>query len=41
MQTELMPGMGKLDVTTVIATELMHVVAGELAIWSYTKRARA
>lgn len=35
------PGMEKFNVTTVIATELMHIVTGVLAVWSYTKRARA
>ncbi len=34
------PGMEKFNLTTVIAAELMHVVTGVLAIWSYTKRAR-
>jgi membrane-associated PAP2 superfamily phosphatase len=34
------PGMEKFNVPTVIATLLMHVVTGALAIWSYTKRAR-
>ncbi len=41
MQASPMPGIEKFTVTTVIATVLMHVVAGVLAIWSYTKRARA
>lgn len=34
-------GIEPFNVTTVIATELMHVVAGALAIWAYTKRAEA
>ncbi len=31
-------GIEPFNVTTVIATEIMHIVAGTLAIWAYTKR---
>lgn len=37
MNSEPMPGMGVFNVATVIATELMHIVAGYLAITRYTK----
>ena len=41
MRSAPMPGMEPFNTTTTIATELMHLVAGVLAIWAYTKRARA
>ena len=41
MSSSPMPGMEPFNITTTIATELMHLVAGALAIWSYTTRARA
>jgi Na+/melibiose symporter-like transporter len=31
----------KFNTTTLIATEVMHVIAGVLAIWGFTKRTRA
>ena len=37
MSTEPGPGMGVFNLTTVIATEIFHLVAGWLAITRYTK----
>ncbi|MBU6361205.1 MAG: hypothetical protein KGS46_14415 [Chloroflexi bacterium] len=40
MSSEAMPGMGLFNLPTVIATEIMHLVAGGLAITRYTKLMR-
>ena len=37
MSSAPMPGMALFNTTTMIATELMHVVAAVAAIWAYTR----
>ncbi len=40
LSSEPAPGMGVFNMTTLIATEIMHLVAGGLAITRYTKLMR-
>ncbi len=41
MSTPPMPGAPLFNIATVIALELMHLVSGGLAIYAFTRRARA
>ena len=41
MQSSPMPGGEPFNMATFVSTELMHIVSGGLAIYAFTRRARA